>query len=370
MKRYLAKLPIWWVTFLFSFMVLTLFALTISYLRMYFSEDIIVSASGRQILDFRVFYLENEFFDENPIPQHLNFLISYTDYIEVDNSFTANFSEDMDIYYSYRAEKRLVIQYNVNNLNHIVFEKVYPLSEISGVIRANALAFDTGDDGSPSGTYTIYPKDYIELYQGFIEEHISKMETENTIAQGLRNFSAELFISFAHSIYAPYFDLDETLQQSYQFSLSAEIYSFEITGESTFEWENDAPSQVAEISLPIIISFIAVFALSVLGLLYSIREWMADPNPYRQKVNNIMQKYSSEIVVYDKPVDLRQYTPIAVQDFPELLKLAINLNKHIMCYKDKTHAEFVTIVDGYACTYRISFYKKRVQAIGSDDGTK
>jgi len=337
---------------------------------MYFGEDIIVSASGRQNLDFRVFYIENEFFDENPIPQHLNFLISYTDYIEVNNSFTANFSEEMDIYYNYHAEKRLVIQYNVNNHNLIVFEKVYPLSEISGMIRANALAFDTGNDGSPSGTYTIYPKDYIELYLGFIEEHALKMEAENTAAQGFRSFSAELFISFTHSIYAPYFDLDETLQQSYQFSLSAEIYSFEITGESTFEWENVVPSQVAEISLPFVILFIAVFALSVLGLFYSIREWMADPNPYRQKVNSIMQKYSSEIVVYDKPVDLRQYTPIAVQDFPELLKLAINLNKHIMCYRDKTHAEFVTIVDGYACTYRISFYKKRRQAISSVDETK
>ena len=81
----------------------------------------------------------------------------------------------------------------------------------------------------------------------------------------------------------------------------------------------------------------------------------ANPNKYRQEADDILKKYAYEIVVYNKPVDLTKYEPMVVQEFGELLKLAINLNKHIMCYRDEVRTEFVVIVDGYACLYMISY---------------
>lgn len=44
-----------------------------------------------------------------------------------------------------------------------------------------------------------------------------------------------------------------------------------------------------------------------------------------------------------------------VQNFDELFKLVINLNKHIMCYQDDTYAEFVVIIDEFACLYMVKY---------------
>jgi len=148
--------------------------------------------------------------------------------------------------------------------------------------------------------------------------------------------------------------LNEALTYGYRLSLSTEVYSFVLTGIPNFEWEND-PAARNEITLPMIMLFVVLFASSVFGLLYSIKMLKADPNQYRREANNILSKYSYEIVIYNKPVDLTSYAPMIVQEFSELLKLAINLNKHIMCYRDEVHTEFVVIVDGYACLYMINF---------------
>jgi len=44
-----------------------------------------------------------------------------------------------------------------------------------------------------------------------------------------------------------------------------------------------------------------------------------------------------------------------VGDFSDLLRLAINLSKHIMCYHNDTMAEFVVIVEDSAYCYKINY---------------
>ena len=361
-KRLSAKLPKWWLASLFALIILALTVVATIHLFAYFRADVTVTASGRQNLAFRVFYLENNIFGENPIPQHLGFLMSYTDYIEVDNSFSASFSKEVDIYYNYSAEKRLIIRHVESgdaNLNRIVFEERFPLSSASGEVTANRIHFRMEDDDSPGGMYRIFPKEHIRTYLHFVEDQARQMEAENVIAQGLRGFSAELWVDFTYTIQVPEFGLNETLTHGYRLSLSTEVYSFVVTGVPNFEWEGNLATQYTQITLPMVVLFVVVFASCVLGLLYSIKMLMADSNKQRRKANDILKKYSHEIVVYDRPVDLTQYTPMVVQEFSEMLKLAINLNKHIMCYRDETRTEFVTIVDDYACLYVIEY--------GSDD---
>ena len=349
-KSVAGKPPIW-IAFLCVFIILALVVVGIIHLAAYFREDITVSASGHQNLAFRVFYLENDIFDENPMPPNLNFLISYTDYIEIDSSFTASFSEEMQIYYSYHAEKRFVIRYMgalTGDLNGIVFEEVIPLSETRGELVSDRLDFNRG-------TYTVFPKDHIGLYFEFVEDQLRQMAEENVVAQGLRGFSADLLIDFTHIIQAPGFGLNEVVTQGYRIPLTTEIYTLSMTGRSNFDWAGNVAGSGATITLPRVVIFVAVFALSVFGLLYTIKLMRSDCDKKRREADSILKKYSSEIVIYENPVDLEKYKTMTVPDFNELLKLVINLNKHIMCYRDKTQTQFVTIVDGYACLYTINY---------------
>jgi hypothetical protein len=55
-------------------------------------------------------------------------------------------------------------------------------------------------------------------------------------------------------------------------------------------------------------------------------------------VKGIFKKYAAEIVTSDVPLILDNYRLVPVGVFQELLKLAINLNKHIMCCHNENAA--------------------------------
>ena len=357
LKELLEKMAHRWAVVLFSLLLFGLVLGAAFSLFSYFrgGNAATSTASGRHNLGFRVFYLENRMFPTNPVPPNLDFLMSYTDFIEIDSGFTASFSEETDIHYSYSAEKRFIIRPMGAEAHRFVFEEVFPMSQASGRLQADRLYFPAENNGGPGGIYTIFPKKHIETYFNFVEDQARQMEAENVVAPGLRGFSAELLINFTYTIYAPGLGLNETITNGYRLQLTTEVYYFAATGLSNFEWQSDLAIQEAGITLPTVILFVVAFALSLFGLLYNIRGQRADPNTGRREANNILRKYPLEIVIYDKPTDLTRHEPRNVQDFGELLKLAINLNKHIMCYRDDKHTEFAVIVDEYACMYMIDY---------------
>jgi hypothetical protein len=335
-------------------LLLIVIALTVTaviFLFAHFRAEEAANAMGRQSLNFRVHYLDNDIFSENPIPPNTDFLMSFTDFIEIDNAFTANFSEIINIQYSYNAEERLVIRPFGDS--GTVFEETLVLSESSGEIVADRLQFNANNNGLPGGSYVVYPKTHIETYFAFIEEQARIMAEENVVAQGLRGFSGELLIEFTYRIYAPEIGLNEIINYGYRIPLTNEIYSISTVGVSNFEWENS--ERGGDITLPIVAIYAVTFTASVFGLFYFIKLLGANPNKHQRKADWILKKYFQEIIIYDKPVNFTKYEPMVVQDFSELLKLAINLNKHIMCFRSEISTEFVVIVDDYACLYVIYY---------------
>ncbi|MCL2610874.1 MAG: hypothetical protein FWE02_04255 [Defluviitaleaceae bacterium] len=286
---------------LFSLIILALIIMATFRLFAYFYEDYIITASGRKNLEFNVFYLENDLFHDNPVPSNLDFLMSYTDYIEIYSNFTADFSTIMEVYYDYRSEKRVIIRYIGSDDHGFVFEERFPLNETRGQMTTNNLRFGAVNDGNPGGVYTIFPKDYIELYFEFVENQTRQMEEEGILARGLRGFSAELWIEFRYSIRSPETGLNEMVTQGVRIPLTTEIYSFMMTGSPSFDWQTNLTIRDAQITLPMSVLFVASFALSLFGLLYNIKKATEDPNVYKQEVKNILKKYVGEIVIYDKP---------------------------------------------------------------------
>jgi len=344
------------VLFIIAIIVLIIVAV-INLFDYYFYEESIITASGRQNLGFSVFYLDNTFFGENPISRDFDFLMSFTDYIVINNGFTASFSHETDIFYSYSSEKRFIIQpVGIADSNRFVYQTIFPMSDFSGQIIANRINFEAENDGNPGGVYTISPNEYIMLFYDFVENQTRQMESENVVAQGLRSFSAELHINFTYTIRIPEFGLNETITRGYRLPLTSEVFTLTATGTSNFEWQHSVSDRDVEITMLMIIFLVTGLAISLFGLLYCIKKLSTDPNVYRREKDEILKKYSNEVVVYNKPINLSRYEPMVVNEFSELLKLTINLNKHIMCYVDEEHAAFVVIIDEFACIYRINFY--------------
>ena len=86
--------------------------------------------------------------------------------------------------------------------------------------------------------------------------------------------------------------------------------------------------------------------------LYGIKRALPVLDEHEREIKNILRKYDSEIVVSQEPLPLNSYV-IHVERFAELLKLAVNLTKPIICYKDESSAEFSVIEDGYTFCYHI-----------------
>ena len=309
------------------------------------------TASARHNLSFQVFYLDNEMFSENPISPHKDFLISYTDYIQVHNGLTVNFSEETNVQYTYNVTKRLVVR--PLGSDRIVFEDVFVLSDSSGQVRTNRMTIGSlGSNGSNgttvevNGSYILEPKIHIETYRAFIRDQAQQMYNENVIAQGLSGFTADLLIDFTYTIYAPDLGINERLTSGYRMPLTTEIYSLSTTGVSSFEAVSEDSG--LSISLPVAIIFVLTFGALVLGLLYFIREMKNVTSHLPTEAERILRKYDREIVHYNNSIDISRYNLMEPQSFDELLKLSINLSKQIMCYKGENYVEFVVIFDDFA----------------------
>jgi len=340
-------------------LLLVFFILLFVYIAAYMRGETNTEVSGRAQLDFRVFYLENDIFEENPIPQNLYFLMSFTDYIEIDAIFSAWFEDGVQIYYSYAATEQLVIRYMATgdtNLNPIVFETNKALSHTNGNTFTRYIDSASNSNGI-GGTYTIYPRPHIDTYLHFIASQSQQMYAENIITRGLRGFSAELFVDFSFTINVPELDFEQTVNHGYHLLLSTEVYSLIYTGQPMF---TETISLVV-LELPFRMTFFmvvflaALFVLSTYCFFIGIRDLRADPNERKHEAESILKKYSGEIVVRDMPLNLRHYEIYRVEAFDELLKLAINLNKHVMAYHNYQLAEFAVVIDVVAYYYKVDF---------------
>ena len=326
----------------------------------------VVETTGRADGRFRVLYVVNETFPENPIPPNLHFLMSFTDFIEVDSRFSARFSEEVTVYYTYVSSKRLVIRYMATvdgNHNPIVFQEDTLFAEFRGSVTADSLQLSGqgagGSNGNGTwGTYVINPREHIDIYLAFVADQRRQMYQENIVAQGMRNFSAELFVDFEYGIYIPEWGVNETVTQGYRIPLSTEVYFFAATGIPTLNSEVNLSVPPLQPTLFMVVLYALFLGLGVYGLFAGIKVLKAHPNPRKQKGLDILKKYANEIVVTDMPLTLNDLILTNVADFDAILRLAINLNKHIMCFHDDVCVEFAVVVDGYAYCFRIQYDDK------------
>jgi len=319
-------------------------------------EGDLITATGRNNVDFGVHYHENEFFGENPVPNNLHFLGHFTDFIEIFSSFSADFSDEFDISYQYIAQKRFVITHTSGGISSVIHEQVLDISNASGRIFGNSLEFlsDSGDD-LPGGTYVIYPQDYMDKFLEFLVYNDQHLGVDTGGAPAFRNFSATLFIEFTYQIAAFPIGITESSMRGFQLPIGDDVFTLTELGTPGFTSSLNLSPEVREVNNFMIIIFVLVFASSGLGLFIGISRLSVDPNEDRQRANTILRKYASEIVISKTSLDLSGYKIMEVDEFEEILKLAINLNKHIICFRSSIKAEFCTLIDEYAYYYEITY---------------
>jgi hypothetical protein len=235
-----------------------------------------------------------------------------------------------------------------NNSNPGVYEEKTVLYESGGVEAGNKI--------SMGGVYAIYPKRHIDTYRRFVGEQQEKMAREDVIADRALSFSADLLVEFSR-VSASEFAVSETLTHGLRVPLSDEIYDVSATGSPSFEL-TEALREFVMPGIPVAALIALWFVSLALGGVFSIRRITMDKNKQRREVKKILKKYSDEIYISSHPADLSGYKTIRAISFSELLKLAVNLGKQIVCYHDGERADFCVFSDGYAFNCHFCFSDK------------
>ena len=333
--------------------------LAINYSTRFVVEPVQLSGTGRVHNEFRVFYIENTLFPENPIEQSLHFLRAMTDYIEVDSGMSLHFDLPSDTVYSYRALMRLVVSASDTEIVYIVEKQ---LSEAEGQAFGTRLNFgpDTGP-GEPGGTYVIRLPEYVALYNNFLEEYTLISGLELSAVE--RFFNVQLSIEFTYAISSPAMGIDSVSTTGFNIPIASSVFTLTPFGDGSVSGSVMIQPPAPDIQAHFLILYALGFIAAGVLLFFGIRRGVIIENPEREHVESILKKYASEIVMSKSKLEFQHYEIFNVVEFDELAKLSMNFNKHIMCYDSNDQVEFGCIVDNIAfCyTFKIGAPDKKIE---------
>jgi len=316
----------------------------IIYIYSFFAPDSTLLISGRSDLRHKVYYLENETFGGGTIPTNRHYLMSFTDFIEVENLLSMGFSQSVELSYQYNAALVLSIRHirtNGGSANPVVHEVRHTLAEDSGNVNGDYVNL-------PGGVYSIEPKNYIDAYFRFVAEQQAKMIRENVVAERTPQFTADLSVVFTYQLRSAEGKINEVVTRGYTIPLTTEVYSFEETGAAALNksidlrvWET--PS----------LFVLLLMALWFVGHIYGVCACLRRLTQEKNELRRILARHTDEIAMTQKPVDLSKHKVIGLTTFNELLKLAVNTGKQIICYQNRQKADFTVVADGCAYCYNL-----------------
>ena len=313
-------------------------------------EIVEITAVGHSTVSFDVYYFENELFPENPVPPGFQFMRHMTDFIRIQSGFLAEFSEEFDLHYSYSARTRFVITYGIGG--SAVYERITELSFEYGRQITGRLVFSAENvEGTPGGTYVIVPHVYYEIFNDFVR--YAEQDEGYGPAANLRGLTSELIIEFTYSLTALPINISESVTTGFRIPITLNVFTLEPFGSSSFSTQVNR-SLDAEPPGVLTMVLLAVGLLISVGLVvYGVRGLFPEKSDFQKSVDGIIKKYGTEIVVSRKPLNLDNYQIVQLEDFEDMIKLSINLAKHITCYKSAYLAVFYIVIDGFVYCHRI-----------------
>ena len=314
-------------------------------------------ATVRNDVDFTVHYHDNDVFGGGARPHGKHYLMSYTDFIEVEHSLSAAFDDDVEVSFRCSVTETILIRHirsSDRNSNPIVYIEEFPVSEIEGVTIGRRITFYSNENGQDGGVYIIYPYEHIDVYRDFVSKHNSQMRNMDVTTDRSLLFSAEIYINITYNLRIGEKGINQTFTRGVTIPISSEVFLPELTGEQVSELSTSTES-ADRLGFLSIILLVAWFSLLVYGFSYSIRRLVTMNADEHRLVDSVIKKYSDELVMSTAPIDLSGYAVVPVRQFQELLKSAIILGKHIICHHDERSAAFCVIDGDHAYFYEVEY---------------
>ena len=308
------------------------------------SENVLAEVSYQQQhnINYRVFYEENQFYDDIYMGENQKYVASLTDEIEIDNVYYTYFDKKLDLNYAYEVTADLII-YEPGSKEELG-RKSYVLKEKQTVNLADSKEFKIKD------TTVIDFDQYRQIYEDYKAE--SRVSSD-----------AVLVVNFRVDPVAATYPGVDTFK--YNAVLTTEIPVSEATfeiNESASYLEGRQYVKNAEVNeIDKVYAMIVAALLWLLGILLGIFFILTYHNDvkkegaYNRKLKKILTSYDSIIVDVEKLPVLTGLSVVNVTDFEELVdaqsevRLPINFKED----KKKKVSKFILVRNNLAWVYTL-----------------
>lgn len=305
-----------------------------------YTEEKIVY-SEQEELDYKVFYQKNEYFTEPYLEKNRTYITTLIDYIDIDFSYSLNFSEDLTGSYTYYI-KGVISADKTNDKSGNYWSRYYKLTEDTTIGIDNLKNFIIKEN------IKIDYQQYNQLLTSFKNQYglstDGKLTITLVISANVTKDGLERYINKEA-------DVELKIPLS---SLAIEVPIEDNSNDSTGILTNEI-SYNKSIIYPIakIVSYI-MFSLDIILIILLIREIVNkinSENKFNKKLRKILKVYDGIIVNVAILPDIKNYNTVEVSTFEELLDAHGEVRMPINAKVEKNTATFILISDNIAWKY-------------------
>ncbi len=340
----------------FMFIIVIVFIITLSFFAIYFNKNKkqYVSYNESSEIDYKVFLKDNDFFEEDYLPEEKQYIASLIDYIKANFKYKLSLKEKMVEYkYSYRIEADVFVKEKGTNNSLYTTNKVL-LNDKEIATSLNEVVIDENID-IDYNYYNNLIKNFINIY-------------------GLDNTESVLTINMYVNVIGSCEEFEDNKEQESVISLSIPL----TTKTMAIEISNDLINSENNVMLCesnysynfVFIIFGLIFGILDLVLIvfivrYVIRTRTAE-NIYERELKKILNNYSSYIQTLGCEFDFKNYQLLKVGTFTDMLEIRDTIKQPILMREneEKTGAYFVIPSSTkilYVYRLKVSDIKKEIQ---------
>ena len=309
------------------------------------NENVLASVSyGQQhTIDYRVFYQENQFYDEIYMGEDQTYVASLTDEIEIDNVYYTYFDKRINLSYKYDVIGKLVV-HEPGNASNVYWTKDYELKKGQTINLADAKELRIKD------SVVIDFQKYRKIWEDYkAESRLSsdavlyvtfKVDPINVTFPGINDFKYNAILKTAIPVSENTFKIteDASYLKDKQVVKNAEI---------------DNADKVYSMIIAALLWFLGI----LLGLFFILtyHNDVKKQGAYSRKLKKILSTFDNIIVDVEKLPVLAGLSVVNVTDFEELVDAQSEVRLPINFKEDakKKVAKFILVRNNLAWVYTL-----------------
>src|SRR5574344_408108 len=298
---------------------------------------------GNSNIDYKVYLLPNDFYEDKYLGMDKQYTTALIDYIDINMNYLFNGSLKSDIAYSYDVTASIIGEYeNTTNGKAELWTKKYVLLDEQNMEMKDTTYFNINQN------IKINYNDYNNVVTSFKEQFKIAIDAY---------LNVKLTVKYNSDI----IDNDNSVNDENNFEINIplatntmKITTNNVSGNKSLTKEE----MVKENTIMIYCGFILLGITTILFIILIIELFKNSKSQYKINLNRIMKDYSEIIAEVTSPMDYNNKTVLEIKNFDDLVDIEEEIKSPILYYEIEHNREswFIITTEEYIYKYVLSIY--------------